>query len=570
MNIFSFIKERVSEIVKNSFDRSIDTSGVSIELPKDKAHGDFATNAAMVLRNQIGKTPKEIADVLCLELKKLEFVVDCSVAGPGFINLKVRQSLFQELVPQILERGNKFGDSNLGQNSKVNLEFVSVNPTGPLHVGHARGAVYGDALANLLKKTGYDVTKEYYYNDAGGQIDVLTNSVFIRYKQALGHSDQIPEGMYPGEYLVPIGLELKEIYADKLLNMDAVNRQLLVRDFAVGKIMELIVDDLDALGVKHDVFTSERKELHETGLIEKSIKQLEDKGYIYSGVLEPPKGMLPEDWEPREQLLFKSTEFGDDVDRPLKKSDGAYTYFAGDVAYIVHKLNRGFKDMILLIGADHAGYVKRMKAAVKAISNNEAKIDILINQLVNLYQNGQPLKMSKRAGTYVTARDVIDEVGKDILRFVMLARKNDTLFDFDFNKVKEQSKDNPVFYVQYACARSFSVLTKAAEQKVELKDVDFSKLDTIEDLALIQKMAEFPKLVEAAALSHEPHRITFYLNELAQEFHSFWARGNENDSLRFFVDDVQITKARVALAKAVYTTISSGLAILGVKAVEKM
>lgn len=570
MNLFSLIKDQIAVAARKHFGESLDVSAVTVELPKDKSHGDFASNAAMVLRSQVGKNPREIAEVITEELKQVEFINEATIAGPGFINLKVKRSFFQNLLPMILDLGMDYGDSEIGSRKKVNLEFVSVNPTGPLHVGHSRGAVYGDALANLLKKTGFDVTKEYYYNDAGGQIDVLANSVFIRYKQALGSNDEIPEGMYPGEYLVPIGQELKSTHGEKLLNMDEKERKLLVRDFAVGKIMEIIVDDLKALGVSHDVFTSERIELHETGLIAKTLKDLESKGFIYKGVLEPPKGMVPEDWEPREQLLFKSSEFGDDVDRPLVKSDGSYTYFAADVAYFVHKLQRGFKDMILLIGADHAGYVKRMKAAVKAISGGEAEIDILINQLVNLYKDGKPLKMSKRAGTYITTRDVIDEVGKDVLRFVMLTRKNDTLFDFDFDKVKEQSKDNPVFYVQYACARAFSVLSKAKEQSVDFTTADFTKLDTKEDIELIQKMAEFPKIVEAAALSHEPHRITFYLNDLASEFHSFWAKGNENEALRFFVGDKDLTSARVALAQATYVTIQSGLSILGVKAVERM
>lgn len=570
MNIFSFIKAKIIEVAQATFEQKFSENNITVELPKDRSHGDFATNIAMVLKNQLGKSPRDIAEKICESLKKVDFITSCEAAGPGFINIKVQQSIFQNIVPKILELGNSFGDCNLGKNNKVNLEFVSVNPTGPLHVGHARGAVYGDALANLLKKTGYDVTKEYYYNDAGGQIDVLANSVFIRYKQALGVDEQIPQGMYPGEYLIPIAEELKEKFGNTLLNMDSEERKLLIRDFAVSEIMKIIVEDLKGLGISHDVFTSERKELQETGLIEKTIKLLEKKGYIYSGVLEAPKGMLTEDWEPREQLLFKSTDFGDDVDRALKKSDGSHTYFAADVAYIDHKISRGFNDMILLIGADHAGYVKRMKAAVKAISDDKAQIDILINQLVNLYKNGQPLKMSKRAGNYVTAKDVIDEVGKDILRFVMLTRKNDTLFDFDFEKVKEQSKDNPVFYVQYACARASSILAKSKEQGIELSNVDYSKLSTTEDILLIQKLSEFPKLIEAASLAHEPHRITFYLNELASDFHSFWAKGNENDALRFFVEDLETSKARVALAKAVFTCISAGLAVLGVDAVEKM
>jgi arginyl-tRNA synthetase len=572
MNIFENFKQQLIVIIQKCFPGVTDYNGISVDLPRDESHGDLAINAAMVIKKFLPQNPREIAEILQAEILKLEDVQQVEIAGPGFINIRLNASVWTKLLSEILTTGQRYGDSKIGAGVKINVEYVSANPTGPLHIGHARGAIVGDALARILAKCSFDITKEYYINDAGGQVNVLAESVFIRYQNEFGASLDIPEGLYPADYLIPVAVALKEKYADSLMTMTHAERLELIKDFAVEKMMQIIRGDLHELGIHHDIFTSEKYDLLKKDKIEKGVQYLQDKGLLYKGVLEAPKGKVPEDWEPREQTLFRSTDFGDDVDRAIIKSDGSHTYFAGDIAYHIDKFERGFSEMILMLGADHSGYIKRMKALVNAISDGKANIDVILNQIVKLYKNGEPFKMSKRAGTFITVRDVLDDVGKDILRFVMLTRKSDSQFDFDLDKVKEQSKDNPVFYVQYASARANSVLRNAYEQgySAEHASANLALLQYKEDLGLIKSLAQFPKIIEAAALAHEPHKVTYYLIELATNFHSYWAAGNENDKLRFIVDDRELSKARIALAKAVASTISAGLDVLGVRAVEQM
>jgi arginyl-tRNA synthetase len=570
MNIFNKVREIVINSVNQVFPEVTDTSHIAVELSKDTSHGDMATNAGLVLKNQVTGNPAEIAKKLVTILQANEIFTAVDVAGPGFINFTLNAKVWQEFLKSVILEGMNYGSNNIGQKQRVNVEYVSVNPTGLLHVGHAR-AIYGDVLAQLLKKCGYDVSKEYYINDAGGQINILANSAYIRYKQALGMKEEIQEGMYPGDYLIPVGEELAQKYGKDLLDMEKSSRHELISEFVVSKMMELIKQDLQAAGIVHDVFISEKHDLLKKGKIEEALALLENKNLLYKGILEPPKGKLPDDWEPREQTLFKATQFGDDIDRPIKKSDGSHTYFAGDIAYHLDKIQRGFNNMVLILGADHGGYVKRMKAVVLALSDGKASIDIKIMQLVNLFKNGQPFKMSKRAGTYITVRDLIEEVGKDVLRFAMLSRKNDTVFDFHFDKMLEQTKDNPVFYVQYAHARAHSVLRLAKEQNIEFSDQYLNQLSSAGDIELIKKIAQYPKIIESAAISHEPHRITYYLTELANEFHSYWAKGNEDEGMRFIMPKKpELTTARLYLAKALAITIASGLNILGVTPVERM
>lgn len=551
---------------------------VTAEPPRDASHGDIATNAAMVIAKNAGKMPRELAEMIAGKLEGVEEVESVEVAGPGFINMKLHKDVWQKAVLDVLEEGRGYGNSDLGKGQKVNVEYVSANPTGPMHIGHARGAVYGDALAMLLLKSGFDVTKEYYINDAGNQTNVLGRSAYLRYREALGEDiGEIPEGLYPGEYLKVVGEALAQEYKDSLLHKDEVDWLPLVRKSAIENMMALIKNDLLGLGIEHDVFSSE-KELQDKGKIEEALKVLGDKGLLYEGILEPPKGKTPEDWEPREQTLFKATDFGDDVDRPLKKSDGSYTYFAADVAYHLDKYRRGFNRMVLILGADHGGYVKRLKAAVKAISGGEAEVDCKISQLVNFLEDGKPLKMSKRAGTFTTVRDVIDAVGKDIIRFIMLTRKNDAVLDFDLQAVQEQSKDNPVFYVQYAHARAKSVLRNAAEEAPEAvrmaKEADaqlLSLLDSEEELALIKVMASWPRVVEAASVANEPHRIAFYLHDLAAGFHALWNKGKDDAVLRFIIkENTRLTAARLAMLQAMTTVISSALFIFSIEPIDEM
>jgi arginyl-tRNA synthetase len=580
MNLFAEIRTLVVDTLaqmaaEGSLPAGLDLSAVAVEPPRDPAHGDMATNAAMVLAKPAGMQPRAIADALAAHLAKDARITSSEVAGPGFLNLRLATSLWQRVVKDALQAGAAFGKSELGQGQRVNVEFVSANPTGPMHVGHVRGAVVGDALSNLLAFSGWNVTREYYINDGGAQVDVLARSAYERYREANGLEPEIREGLYPGDYLIPVGEALKAKYGTSLLDQPEEVWLQDVRSFATELMMEEIRSDLRVLGVEMDVFSSE-KALYGTGEIEAAIETLRGMDLIYEGVLEPPKGKEPDDWEPRVQTLFRSTAHGDDVDRPVKKSDGSWTYFAPDIAYHYNKVRRGFDALIDIFGADHGGYVKRMKAAVSALSDGKVSLDIKLIQLVKLYKNGEPFKMSKRAGTFVTLRDVVEEAGADVTRFIMLTRKNDVALDFDFAKVLEQSKDNPVFYVQYANARINSVMRKAREAGIACDDATLASLDlsgmTHEaELALAKKIAEWPRLVEIAARGNEPHRVAFYLYELASELHGLWNRGNDDPSLRFFqTGNAATSAAKIALARAAGVVIGCGLGILGVTPVEEM
>jgi arginyl-tRNA synthetase len=548
---------------------------VTVEPPRDAAHGDMATNAAMVLAKPSKCKPRDIAEKLAALLSADPRLASVEVAGPGFLNLRLSPNLWADVLRAILTDQDGYGRATIGAGLKVNVEYVSANPTGPLHVGHTRGAVFGDALASMLDFAGYEVTREYYINDGGAQVDVLARSVYLRYLEAHGQEVAFEDGTYPGDYLIDVGQALKEKIGDSYLGKGEQVWLADVRDFSTRAMMDLIEQDLLALGVKMDVFYSE-KSLYGTGRIEAAIKDLKSKGLIYQGVLEPPKGKKPEDWEPREQTLFRSTDHGDDVDRPVQKSDGSWTYFAPDIAYHYDKVQRGFDQLIDVFGADHGGYVKRMKAAVSALSNDQTSLDIKLTQLVKLFKNGEPFKMSKRAGTFVTLRDLVDQVGADATRFVMLTRKNDAPLDFDFDKVMEQTKENPVFYVQYAHARICSVLRKAQLAEVPVDDADLRAADLAgltdhAELALAAKLAEFPRLLEIAARSNEPHRIAFYLYDLASEFHALWNKGNEQPELRFLQEDnLAASQAKIALIRATAVVISNGLGILGVQPAQEM
>ena len=559
-----------------------DLSRIVVEPPRDPSHGDFAANAAMVLAKQVGAKPRDLAADIVERLSGDTDIAAAEIAGPGFINIRVTPSFWQRHLGEILASGKEYGAGLVGGDTPVNVEYVSANPTGPMHVGHCRGAVVGDALANLLAFAGYDVTKEYVINDAGVQIDVLARSVLLRYREALGEEiGEIPAGLYPGDYLVPLGKALAAELGDKLLAMDEEAQLSLLRQRAVDAMMEMIKADLALLNVAHDVFFSERT-LHEkvdgVSRIDSMLADMRDKGYVFEGRLPPPKGEVPEDWEDREQTLFRSTEVGDDMDRALVKSDGSYTYFAADVAYFKDKFDRGFKRMVFVLGADHGGYVKRLKAVARAVAGDTAELDVLLCQLVRLFRDGEPVKMSKRAGDFVTLREVVEEVGRDAVRFMMLYRKPEAPLDFDFVKVTEQSKDNPVFYVQYAHARVCSVFRQAA---AEFADLDMSDkalaaanltvLDDAGEIALVAKLAEFPRMIEQAARADEPHRVAFYLYELASEFHQHWNRGKEAPQLRFVNhEDATVTLARLALLRAVANVLASGLAIIGADAPSEM
>ncbi|MDR7146910.1 arginine--tRNA ligase [Rhizobium sp. BE258] len=584
MNLFTDFEARIKtaleqiDLVKEKRSE-LDFGRIAVEPPRDATHGDVATNAAMVLAKPLGTNPRAFAEIIIDKLKEDPDVADVSVAGPGFINIKLSVGYWQRLLASMIGAGTDYGRSTLGTGRKVNVEYVSANPTGPMHVGHCRGAVVGDALANLLAFAGYAVEKEYYINDAGSQIDVLARSVFLRYREALGEKiGEIPAGLYPGDYLVPVGQSLASEYGVRLHNMPEEQWMPIVKDKAIDAMMVMIREDLAALNVHHDVFFSERT-LHDGGAaaIRTAINDLTFKGFVYKGSLPPPKGQLPEDWEDREQTLFRSTEVGDDVDRPLIKSDGSYTYFAADVAYFKNKFDRGFNEMIYVLGADHGGYVKRLEAVARAVSEGNSKLTVLLCQLVKLYRNGEPVKMSKRSGDFVTLRDVVEEVGRDSVRFMMLYRKSSEPLDFDFAKVTEQSKDNPVFYVQYAHARCMSVFRQAREAFPGL-DVTpeqlakaVSGISDPAELQLIAKAAEFPRVVESAAQAQEPHRVAFYLYDLASSFHAHWNKGKDQTELRFVNDKSRESSiARLGLVYAVASVLKSGLAITGTAAPDEM
>lgn len=589
MNVFStftgHVRAAVSTLVTRGLFRSQpDLSRIVVEPPREGGHGDLATNAAMVFAKEAGTKPRELAEAIAAELRRAPSVRGVSIAGPGFINLTLDASVWRTALAHAIEAGESYGKSDLGGGEAVNVEYVSANPTGPMHVGHCRGAVFGDALANLLAFTGSAVTREYYVNDAGAQVDALARSAYLRYREALGESiGAIPDGLYPGEYLKPVGGALAREFGDALIRMPESEWLPVVRAKAIAMMMDAIRDDLAALNVVHDVFFSERSLVEgETDAVAATISELRARGEIYEGRLPPPKGQPIEDWEDREQTLFRSTDFGDDVDRPLKKSDGSYTYFASDIAYHRSKFDRGFHHLIDVWGADHGGYIKRMQAAVKAVTGAKADLDVKIVQLVKLFRAGEPVKMSKRAGEFVTLREVVDEVGRDAVRFMMLYRKNDAVLDFDLAKVIEQSRDNPVFYVQYGHARGSSVLRNARETIADLPEAAHARaayfrtaplelLSEPGELAIMKKIALYPRVVEAAALAHEPHRIAFYLYELASEFHAHWTRGKDSPHLRFIIaNERQLTVARLALVQGVTTVLASGLGLLGVEAPEEM
>jgi arginyl-tRNA synthetase len=585
MNIFDAYQRRLAGAIERlvaagKLPEGLDLSRVVVEPPRDPAHGDLATNAAMVLAKPAGTNPRALAALIAEELEREEGVTAVEIAGPGFINLRLSPAVYQDVLRAVADLGTGFGRGTARAGRPVNVEYVSANPTGPMHVGHGRGAVFGDALAGLLAFAGHEVTREYYINDAGAQIEVLARSAFLRYREALGEDiGAIPEGLYPGDYLKPVGEALKERYGAGLLDMDETAWLPIVRDAAIDAMMAMIRDDLAALGVVHDVFFSERT-LHgkNGGAIAETIESLEGRGYVYRGRVPPPKGQLPEDWEDREQLLFRATDVGDDIDRPLVKSDGSYTYFAADVAYMRDKYERGFRELIYVLGADHGGYVKRLQAVGRALGGEELAVVALLCQLVKLLRAGEPVKMSKRAGDFVTLREVIDEVGRDAVRFMMLFRKNDAPLDFDLARVVEQSKDNPVFYVQYAHARCASVFRQAAEafpdldvSGAALSRADLAILDDPAEIDLVRQIAQYPRVIESAAASHEPHRVAFYLHDLASAFHSLWNRGKESPQLRFVNQtDRKSTLARLALVHAVRSILASGLAVLGVAAPEEM
>jgi arginyl-tRNA synthetase len=584
-HLFAQVLARVHAVCAAELGSAADLARVVVEPPKDPTHGDMATNAAMVLAKEAKAKPRDLAEKIAERMRADDLVASVDIAGPGFINLTLKVTAWTDALRSVLGEGNAYGQSALGAGEKVNVEYVSANPTGPMHVGHCRGAVFGDALASLLQLAGYDVVREYYINDAGAQVDVLARSAFLRYREALGEAiGEIPEGLYPGDYLKPVGQALAAEHGKTLLTMPEAEWLPAVRAKAIAMMMEAIKGDLAALNIKHDVFFSERSLVaggHNR--VAETIDFLRAKGDVYEGRLPPPKGAPVDDYEDREQTLFRATAFGDDVDRPLLKSDGSYTYFASDIAYHKNKFDRGFRNLVDVWGADHGGYIKRVEAAIKAVTSGQATLDVKIVQLVKLLRNGEPVKMSKRSGDFVTLREVVDEVGKDAVRFMMLYRKNDAVLDFDLAKVIEQSRDNPVFYVQYGHARGHSIFRTAREEVLHdlpeeegarlayLASAPVARLTDPAELSLLRKLAVYPRTVEAAAAAHEPHRIAFYLYDLASEFHALWTKGRDLPYLRFIINnDAEMTKARLAMVQGVVTVLASGLGVLGVGAPNEM
>jgi arginyl-tRNA synthetase len=579
MNVFADFAARLRSVLEalaaeGAIGRLPDLSRVVVEPPRDPSHGDLATNAAMVLAKELGLKPRDLAAAIAEKLKDEPDVEATSVAGPGFVNVTLSAALWRRVLASALKAGTDFGRPDIRSGLRVNVEYVSANPTGPMHVGHCRGAVFGDALASLLDFCGEDVTREYYINDAGAQVDVLARSAFLRYREALGEEvGAIPEGLYPGDYLKPVGAALADLHGEALLALSEDEWLPIVRGAAIAAMMEMIRDDLASLGVRHDVFFSERTLHGGNGQIAAAVADLRVKGLVYEGRLPPPKGQLPEDWEDREQTLFRATDFGDDVDRPLCKSDGSYTYFAADVAYFRSKFERGFQEMVFVLGADHGGYVARLQAVGRALSGGSAKVTVELCQLVRLFRGGEPVRMSKRSGDFVTLREVVEEVGRDAVRFMMLFRSNDAVLDFDFVKVTEQSRDNPVFYVQYAHARAQSILRKGREAHGDAGEgeIDLSLLGDPSELALIKKIAAWPRAVEQAAAARQPHRVAFFLHELASEFHAHWNRGSDSPDLRFIMENNRLlSHARLDLVRALALVLASGLGILGVAAPDEM
>ncbi|WP_413154818.1 arginine--tRNA ligase [Bartonella sp. cb54] len=584
MNIFKDFEKKIKKSlelsdIKEKNGESLDLSKITVDPPRDSLHGDLSTNAAMVLAKSVGLNPRALAEKIIESLKNDHTIEHIEVAGPGFINIKLTKSFWQNTIKSMLESGMSYGRIPMGEGKRINVEYVSANPTGPMHVGHCRGAVVGDVFSNLLQFVGYNITKEYYINDAGRQIEVLAHSVLLRYREALGQNiNEIPEGLYPGEYLIPLGQSLAQEFGEQLLTMDKDEALSIVKERAINAMMSMIRKDLAALNIHHDIFFSERT-LYKNNAkaIQDTINDLTLNGYIYKGTLPPPKGQNAEDWEESEQTLFRSTDVGDDQDRVLIKSDGSYTYFAADIAYFRDKFNRHFDEMIYILGADHAGYVKRLEAMAKAISGDKAKLSVFLCQLVKLFRNGQPVRMSKRAGSFITLRDVVEEVGRDPVRFMMLYRKCEAPLDFDFSKVTEQSKDNPIFYVQYASARCHSVFRQAKEilfienLSNETMIAHLNKLTDDNEISLIRKLAEYPRIIEQSIVHREPHRLAFYLYDLASSFHAHWNKGSDNPNLRFIQpNDKEVSFARLGLIQVIMNILSSGLTIIGVEAPTEM
>lgn len=583
MNIFQSYQEKVIDILNGmtaagDLPQGLDFARVKVEPPKDIAHGDMATNAAMVLSKAAGKNPRQLGEAIAEKLKALAGVREASLAGPGFINFRLNETEWANILRDVLSSGVHFGDSKMGKGEKVNVEYVSVNPTGPMHAGHMRGAVIGDTLANLMVKAGFDVTREYYFNDAGTQIDVLARTAYLRYREALGENiGAIPEGFYPGEYLKDVGAALAKRDGAKWQGKDETEWYAPVRDFAVDYMMKMIRQDLELIGIKHDVFSNER-EVIENGTLDKVFKKLQDMDLIYQGTLPPPKGKEMDDWEPVELTLFRSSKFGDSSDRPLKKRDGNWAYIMPDIAYHYDMMQRGFKKMINMLGKDHGNYLDKMRPAIAALSNGEATIDVVFNGMVKVLKNGEPVKLSKRSGNIITLREIVEEVGAGVVRFFMMTRTPESEMDFDFTKVVEQSKDNPVFYVQYAHARCCSVLRNAKEMFKDIDDspaalakADMSKIASEDEIKIIRFMANWPRVVEQAAEAREAHRVAFYLHDLASEFHAFWNKGRDDATLRFLhEDDRALSLARLALVKSVATVIASGLAVMGVEPLQEL
>jgi arginyl-tRNA synthetase len=578
MNVYKIYLDQLTQLLFNfksdnnlTFDFNEILTKLTLEPPKSLDHGDMSTNLAMILSKYLSLKPIQIANMFIGYIAKLPGVDEVNVAGPGFINIKLTEKTWNSCLKSILSNEKKWDATDLGNGKKINIEYISANPTGPLHAGHTRGAVFGDALASLLKEVGYEVTKEYYINDAGSQIDKLVNSALLRYEECLGKKiKEIPEGLYPGEYLKEVGQKLVEQFGSDLKSNEPSKVSELVRQVSLDVIMKIIRNDLLRLGIEMDVYTSE-KEIISGSLLKKTLSILEDKDLIYKGILDPPKGTKPKNWEEREQLLFKSSNFGDDTDRALKKSDGSWTYFATDMAYHLDKINRTNGNLINVLGADHIGYISRINAAVQALSDGSISIDTKVCSLVNLLEDGKPVKMSKRSGNFVTLSDIIDAVGKDVIRFIMLTRRNDQSLDFDFKKVTEKSKDNPVFYVQYAHARCNSIFKSANVLEKDLLADNFSNLTTKEEIELIKFISLWPRSLELAAKNHEPHRLCYYLIELSSLFHSLWNKGKDDQSFKFIIDNnKKLTNSRLCLVKAVAMTIRKGLKILSIEPVLEM
>ncbi|AFC74297.1 arginine--tRNA ligase [Rickettsia parkeri str. Tate's Hell] len=576
MNIFNQLKQDIIVASRQLYNNQEIANTATIEIPKDSFNGDLSSNIAMIIAAKESIAPREVALKFKEVLITLPYIASIEIAGPGFINFTIKADSWQASIKDILQHEEKFFEIDIDKSKNINIEYVSANPTGPMHIGHARGAVYGDVLARILQKVSYSVTKEYYVNDAGSQINDLVSTVLLRYKEALGEQITIPAGLYPGEYLIPLGQILAKEYGNKLLTMNYAERFKIIKSFAVEKMLDLNRKDLADLGIKHDIFFSEQS-LHDKGEIEETVKLLERMGLIYEGTLPAPKGKIHEEWDNRVQKLFKSTKYGDSQDRPIEKADGSWSYFASDLAYAKDKIERGANHLIYVLGADHSGYVKRIEAIVKALGKEQVKVDVKICQLVNFVENGVPVKMSKRLGSFASVQDVNHEVGKDIIRFMMLTRQNDKPLDFDLVKVKEQSRENPIFYVQYAHVRTISILSKAKElmpesyNNFESGKYDLSLLSSEEEIEIIKLLASWTKTLEASAKYFEPHRIAFYLINLASKFHSMWNFGKENSDYRFVIEsNKELTLARLALTSAIQKVIASGLEVIGVEPMNKM